>query len=80
MALSAREGLISPRDRHCPTDGEWLYARNEVTLMESSLVEFSLDNRSIDEVRRVVSLWRFSCAPHSPSYQGRVVRSTCSRG
>jgi hypothetical protein len=31
--------------------GEWLHPRNEFAHMESSLVEFTLDNRSIDEVR-----------------------------
>jgi hypothetical protein len=38
--------------------------------MESSLVEFSLDNRSIDEVRRIVSLWHFLIRPPQSQLSG----------
>jgi hypothetical protein len=52
MRLLAPEGkLISPRDHAGQYGPRRLHARNEVAHMESSLVEFTLDNRSIDEVR-----------------------------
>jgi|SRR6267154_1189386 len=65
--------LIPPRDRRRPGRA-WLHgrARNEVTHMESSLVEFTLDNRSIDEVRAGSHLARaFSLTlPTVPTIRG----------
>ena len=56
-------------------------AANEVAHMESSLVEFTLDNRTIDEVRFGSRLENLSAyTPLSPSYLGRAERCTCSRG